>query len=100
MWLTPHAAGGEPAYTLVRELGAGAYELPEAGAVLHIHRLAPGAEVTLPAAHRLYLHLTAGELRLGDALLQAGDEARAGDEGGLTAEAVTGAEFLVWEFAG
>jgi hypothetical protein len=32
--------------------------------------------------------------------LQAGDEARAGDEGGLTAEAVTGAEFLVWEFAG
>ncbi|WP_246212679.1 pirin family protein, partial [Streptomyces abyssomicinicus] len=55
MWLTPRAAGGEPAYTLVRELGAGAYEVPEAGGVLHTYRLAAGDGVSLPGAGSLYL---------------------------------------------
>ncbi|MER5479056.1 pirin family protein [Streptomyces sp. NPDC002734] len=98
MWLTPVAAGGEPAYTLVRELGAGAYELPEAGAVLHIHRLAAGENVVLPDTGSLYLHLATGELVLEGRVLAPGDAARLSDEKGLVAEAADAAEFLVWEF--
>jgi redox-sensitive bicupin YhaK (pirin superfamily) len=100
MWLTPRAAGGEPAYTLVRELATGAYELPEAGAVLHIHRLARGADVALPEADRLYVHLVSGELLLHGERLEPGDAARVTAERGLTAEAAEAAEFLAWEFTG
>jgi redox-sensitive bicupin YhaK (pirin superfamily) len=98
MWLTPREAGGDPAYTLVRELGAGAYELPEAGAVLHVHRLAAGENVVLPDAGSLYLHLACGELRLAGEALASGDAARISEERGLVAEAAEAAEFLVWEF--
>jgi redox-sensitive bicupin YhaK (pirin superfamily) len=98
MWLTPREAGGEPAYTLVRELGVGAYELPEAGAVLHTYRLTAGENVTLPDAGSLYLHLASGELRVAREVLTPGDAARVSGEKGLVAEAVEAAEFLAWEF--
>ncbi|MDH6227139.1 redox-sensitive bicupin YhaK (pirin superfamily) [Streptomyces sp. MJP52] len=98
MWLTPRAAGGEPGYTLVRELGSGAYELPEAGAVLHTYRLHPGENVALPGAGSLYLHLASGELRVGGEALASGDAVRVTGERALTAEAAAVAEFLVWEF--
>ncbi|MGW0928686.1 pirin family protein [Streptomyces sp. NPDC002644] len=112
MWLAPREdVPGEPAYRLVRELRTGAYELPEAGAVLHIHRLAAGDNVALPwagseagsragsAGGSLYVHLASGELRVGGEPLTAGDAARITGEGVLTAEAAAPAEFLVWEFA-
>jgi redox-sensitive bicupin YhaK (pirin superfamily) len=100
MWLAPReGVPGEPAYRLVRELRAGAYELPEARAVLHIHRLAAGGNVALPDAGSLYVHLASGELRVGGEPLTAGDAARITGEGALTAEAAAPAEFLVWEFA-
>nr|WP_037708904.1 pirin family protein [Streptomyces griseus] len=97
MWLAPRETGGDPSYTLVREL-PGRYDLPAAGAVLRVHRPAAGERVPLPAADAVYVHVVRGAVGLAGEELTAGDAARITAEAELTAVAAAPAELLVWEF--
>lgn len=99
MWLAPRETGGEPAYTLVRDL-PGRYDLPAAGATLHVHRLEPGEEAELPGAAALYVHLVRGTVAVAGEELAPGDAARVTDAAGLTLRATAAAEALVWESGG
>ncbi|MFB6815612.1 pirin family protein [Streptomyces sp. NPDC056347] len=100
MWLAPLEPGGEPAYTIVPGLaGADApYALPAAGALLRVHRPAPGERVVLPHAPKVYVQIVSGAVRLGGEELGPGDSVRISDEPSpeLAADA-EGTEFLVWE---
>ncbi len=116
MWLAPLEPGGEPAYTTVPELAdATPYALPAAGAVLHVRRPAGGERTPLPDAPRAYVHVVAGEVRIGGAssmesggeapgggaVLRSGDAARITGETGLDLTATAGpAEVLIWELPG
>lgn len=111
MWLAPLASGasdsfgGEPSYEIVRGIAdATPYAVPEAGAMLHVRRLAAGERTAVPDAAYVYAHVVRGEVRLESEpskaeWLAAGDSARITDAAGVTAEAVTDAELLVWEMA-
>ncbi|MFD8011784.1 pirin family protein [Streptomyces sp. NPDC058955] len=99
MWLAPLEPGGDPAYTLTRDL-PGAYAVPAAGATLRVHRPAEGEEVPLPDADTLYVHVVRGAVALADRELRAGDAARITAEKALRATATEAAELLVWEFRG
>lgn len=101
MWLAPLEAGGEPSYTTVPGIADSTpYALPEAGAMLHVRRLAPDERTAVPDAARAYVHVVRGEVRLGEDQLAAGDAARITGRRGLEVVAVTPAEVLVWELAG
>ncbi|MZD10117.1 cupin domain-containing protein [Streptomyces sp. SID5785] len=98
MWLAPREAGGEPAYEVVRGIADSTpYDVPEAGALLHVRRLAAGERTRLPAAPHVYVHVVGGEVTLGDADLAPGDAARLTAEDGPEVLAATAAELLVWE---
>ncbi|MFD4372161.1 pirin family protein [Streptomyces sp. NPDC058486] len=100
MWLAPRETGGEPAYELIRSL-PGRHDLPAAGAVLHVHRLARGEGTGLPAAYSLYVHVVRGAVRLAGETLTEGDAARIeAGEAAPAVEAAEAAELLVWEFRG
>ncbi|MFE7134165.1 pirin family protein [Streptomyces sp. NPDC057638] len=97
MWLAPLAAGGSPAYDVVRALGDGVpFPLPGAGAVLRVHRLAPGARAEAPAAPWVHLQVVRGTARLLGEDLATGDAARlTGPAGPLVlAGGAEGAEVL------
>ncbi|MFJ9644945.1 pirin family protein [Streptomyces sp. NPDC004244] len=97
-WLAPLVPGGEPAYRLVRGLADGTpYEVPAAGAVLHVRRPGAGEHVAVPAAERVYLHVVRGDLRLDGVELGPGDSARITGEQGLQAVAGSPGELLIWE---
>ncbi|WP_407697389.1 pirin family protein [Streptomyces kebangsaanensis] len=99
MWLTPLRPGGEPHYEVVRDTTS--YAVPEAGATLHVRRLAAGERTAVPDAAYVYVHVVRGEVRLGEDRLGPGDSARITDAaGGLEAVGVTDAELLMWEMAG
>lgn len=99
MWLAPLEPGGDPSYTTVPGIADSTpYALPEAGAMLHVRRLAEGERTAVPDSPKVYVHVVAGEVRLGDEELAAGDAARISGEAGL--ELVGGggaAEVLMWE---
>ncbi|MEU8434611.1 pirin family protein [Streptomyces sp. NPDC029216] len=98
MWLAPLAAGGEPSYEVVRDLVDGTpYEVPAAGAVLHVRRPAAGERVPVPDAERVYLHVVHGDLRLDGAELGPGDSARITGEKNLEITAGSPGELLIWE---
>ncbi|MFE2150927.1 pirin family protein [Streptomyces lavendulae] len=98
MWLAPLTAGGEPVYEVVRGLADGTpYEVPAAGAVLHVRRPGAGERVPVPAAERVYLHVVRGDLRLDGAELGPGDSARITGEKGLEITAGSPGELLIWE---
>ncbi|MFJ8211411.1 pirin family protein [Streptomyces sp. NPDC096033] len=98
MWLAPLAAGGEPSYEVVRGLVDGTpYEVPAAGAVLHVRRPGAGERVPVPEAERVYLHVVHGDLRLDGAELGPGDSARITAEKGLEVTAGSPCELLIWE---
>ncbi|WP_406182604.1 pirin family protein [Streptomyces sp. NBC_01006] len=98
IWLAPLAAGGEPSYALVRQIADGApYEIPAAGAVLHVRRPGAGERVAVPAAERIYLHVVRGDLRLDGEELGPGDAARITGEQGLEIVAGSPGELLIWE---
>ncbi|PZT74931.1 MULTISPECIES: pirin family protein [unclassified Streptomyces] len=98
MWLAPLEAGGEPAYTTVPGMtDATPYELPAAGAVLHVRRLDRGGRAPVPDAPRAYLHVVRGTVRVGGEELTAGDAARVTGGSGLELCAADPAEVLVWE---
>ncbi|MGX1514170.1 redox-sensitive bicupin YhaK (pirin superfamily) [Streptomyces collinus] len=100
MWLTPHEPGGEPAYEIVRGIADSTpYAVPEAGAMLHVRRLAAGERTAVPDGAYVYVHVVRGGVRLGDEELGAGDAARVTNAEALDAVAVTRAEVLVWEMA-
>ncbi|GGV77797.1 hypothetical protein GCM10015535_11620 [Streptomyces gelaticus] len=98
MWLAPLEAGGEPSYTIVPGLSEDApYALPAAGALLHVRRPATGERAAVPDAARVYVHVVAGSVRLGDEELEPGDSVRITGETGLELVATGSAEVLMWE---
>lgn len=98
MWLTPLRSGGDPRYELVRDVSDSTpYDVPEAGARLHVRRLAAGERTAVPEAAYVYVHVVRGEVRLDEASLGPGDAARITDAEGLEAVGVTDTELLLWE---
>jgi redox-sensitive bicupin YhaK (pirin superfamily) len=98
MWLAPLTPGGDPVYEVVHGIADSTpYAVPEAGAMLHVRRLAAGERTALPDAPYLYVHVVRGELRLDGEELGPGDAARITDAKDLEAVAATRAELLVWE---
>ncbi|MGA5064565.1 pirin family protein [Streptomyces exfoliatus] len=96
MWLAPLSPGGEPSYEVVRNLD-GPYDLPEAGAVLHVHRLTAGAGIPVPEAGHVYVHVVRGSVRLDGEDLGPGDAARLTQPKGQALLATSDAEALLWE---
>ncbi len=77
MWLAPLEPGGSPSYTTVPGIADSTpYALPEAGAMLHVRRLAAGERTAVPDAARAYVHVIGGEVRLDGETLSPGDAAR------------------------
>ncbi|WP_330342945.1 pirin family protein [Streptomyces sp. NBC_00557] len=100
MWLAPLEPGGEPAYEIVPGIAdATPYAVPEAGAMLHVRRLAPAERTAVPDAAHVYVHVVRGAVRLGEERLDAGDSARMTGAAGVEAVAVTPAEVLMWEMS-
>ncbi|MEV5434562.1 pirin family protein [Streptomyces sp. NPDC052682] len=100
MWLAPRDPGGEPCYEVVRGIADSTpYALPEAGAVLHVRRLAAGERTAVPDGAYVYAHVVRGEVRLDGERLGPGDAARVTDAKDLQAQAVTRAELLLWEMS-
>jgi len=100
MWLAPLTPGGDPSYEIVPGIADSTpYAVPEAGAMLHVRRLAPGERTAVPDGAYVYVHVTRGELRLAAETLGPGDAARITEAEDLEAEAVTAAEALIWEMA-
>ncbi len=98
MWLAPLQPGGEPSYEVVRGIADSTpYALPEAGAMLHVRRLAAGGRTAVPDAAHAYVHVVRGAVRLDGEDLGPGDAARLTDAEGVDATAATEAELLVWE---
>ncbi|MGX1311935.1 redox-sensitive bicupin YhaK (pirin superfamily) [Streptomyces calvus] len=98
MWLAPLQPGGEPSYEVVRGIADSTpYALPEAGAMLHVRRLAAGGRTAVPDAAYAYVHVVRGAVRLDGEDLGPGDAARLTDAEGVDATAATEAELLVWE---
>ncbi|MEU0223492.1 pirin family protein [Streptomyces sp. NPDC006284] len=100
MWLAPLTPGGEPAYEIVPGIADSTpYAVPEAGAMLHVRRLAAGERTAVPDGAYVYVHVVRGSVRLDAEHLEAGDAARVTGAAGVDAVAVTPAEVLVWEMA-
>lgn len=101
MWLAPLEPGGEPSYTTVPGIADSTpYALPEAGAMLHVRRLAAGERTAVPDAARAYVHVIDGKVRLGGETLGPGDAARITGAVGLELVAEVPAQVLVWELSG
>ncbi|MFE5945429.1 pirin family protein [Streptomyces sp. NPDC056480] len=109
MWLAPLSPGGEPSYEVVRGLGE-PYDLPAAGARLHVRRPSAGESVAVPAADLVYVHVVRGTVGFGEEEpgaesgegpdsepLRPGDAARITDARGHTLVATSDAEVLIWE---
>ncbi|MET9060224.1 pirin family protein [Streptomyces antibioticus] len=100
MWLAPLDPGGDPSYEIVRGIAdATPYAVPEAGAMLHLRRLAAGERTAVPDAPYVYVHVVRGTARLDGVELGPGDAARITDAKDLTAAGVSASELLVWEMA-
>ncbi|MFF7854000.1 pirin family protein [Streptomyces sp. NPDC007904] len=99
MWLAPREPGGEPFYEVVRGIADSTpYALPEAGAMLHVRRLAAGERTAVPDAAHVYAHVVRGEVTLAGETLATGDAARITDARDVEAAAAgTAAELLLWE---
>jgi hypothetical protein len=67
-------------------------------AALHVARLGPGENVTVPDAPFVHVYVTRGQLDLeAGGLLDAGDAARLTAAGGRRLGAVEASEVLIWE---
>ena len=100
MWLAPLTPGGDPSYEIVHGIADSTpYAVPEAGAMLHVRRLAAGERTAVPDGPYVYVHVVRGEVRLDGEELGPGDAARVTDAKDVDAVAVTRAELLVWEMS-
>lgn len=100
MWLAPRDPGGDPGYEIVHGIADSTpYAVPEAGAMLHLRRLRAGERTAVPDGAFVYVHVVRGEVRLDGEELGPGDAARVTDAKDLEAQALTGAELLMWEMA-
>ncbi|MEV5610480.1 pirin family protein [Streptomyces sp. NPDC052225] len=100
MWLAPVDPGGDPLYEVVHGIADSTpYDVPAAGAMLHVRRLTAGERTALPVAPYVYLHVVHGGVRLGDVRLEPGDAVRITDEAALEASTTEGAHLLVWEMS-
>lgn len=117
MWIAPERAGLEPGYAerdFTDELASGqlvtvvsglpdhadgtAVSIANPSVALHIARLHPESEVTLPAAPHGHLYVARGDLRLAEsARLTEGDAVRTNDSDALDVRTEGGAEILFWE---
>ncbi|MER5209243.1 pirin family protein [Streptomyces sp. NPDC002838] len=98
MWLAPLEPGGDPSYEIVHGIADSTpYAVPEAGAMLHVRRLAAGERTAVPDGPYVYVHVVRGEVGLDDERLGPGDAARITDAKDLEAVGVTEAELLMWE---
>ncbi|WP_405885527.1 pirin family protein [Streptomyces sp. NBC_01136] len=98
MWLAPLSPGGEPSYEVVHGIADSTpYAVPEAGAMLHVRRLAEGERTAVPDAPFVYVHVVRGEVLLDGEELGPGDAARITDAKNLEALAGAPAELLLWE---
>ncbi|MEY9844417.1 redox-sensitive bicupin YhaK (pirin superfamily) [Streptacidiphilus sp. BW17] len=117
MWVLPDEAGVTPGYeqleidaellsgSLVtvasgmdRHRDATAIRIRNRHAALHVARLRPGQQVTLPEAPFLHLFVTSGAVEVeGVGLLGQSDAARFTATGGQRVVAVEPSEILVWE---
>ncbi|CAL9561206.1 pirin family protein [Streptomyces sp. enrichment culture] len=102
MWLAPLEPGGEPSYQVVRGIADSTpYALPEAGAMLHVRRLAAGERTAVPDAAYVYAHVVRGVVTLDGEDLGPGDAARlTGTEDVAAVAADAPAELLLWEMRG
>ena len=101
MWLAPRDPGGDPAYEIVHGIADSTpYAVPEAGAMLHVRRLAAGERTAVPDGPHVYVHVVRGEVGLDGEQLGPGDAARITDAKDMEALAATDAELLIWEMAG
>ncbi|MFF8634866.1 pirin family protein [Streptomyces pilosus] len=102
MWLAPLEPGGEPSYQVVRGIADSTpYALPEAGAMLHVRRLAAGERTAVPDAAYVYVHVVRGVVTLDGEDLGPGDAARlTGTEDVAAVAADAPAELLLWEMRG
>ncbi|NUP21306.1 MAG: cupin domain-containing protein [Streptomyces sp.] len=100
-WLAPLTPGGDPAYEIVHGIADSTpYAVPEAGAMLHVRRLATGERTAVPDGAFLYVHVVRGEVRLDGEELGPGDAARITDAKDVEAVGLSAAELLVWEMSG
>ncbi|MFE9438110.1 pirin family protein [Streptomyces sp. NPDC006602] len=101
MWLAPLEPGGDPSYEIVHGIADSTpYAVPEAGAMLHVRRLAVGERTAMPDGAYTYVHVVRGEVTLGGEEFGPGDAARITDAKDLEAVGATAAELLIWELAG
>ncbi|WP_307680032.1 pirin family protein [Streptomyces sp. V4I2] len=101
MWLAPLEPGGDPSYDIVHGIADSTpYAVPEAGAMLHVRRLAAGERTAVPDGAYAYVQVVRGEVALDGEELAPGDAARITDAKDLEAVGVTGAELLIWEMTG
>jgi redox-sensitive bicupin YhaK (pirin superfamily) len=100
-WLAPLTPGGDPSYEVVHGIADSTpYAVPQAGAMLHVRRLGAGERTAVPDGAFVYVHVVRGEVRLGDAVLAAGDAVRITAAEGVEAVGVSAAELLMWEMSG
>ncbi|MCX4701094.1 MULTISPECIES: pirin family protein [Streptomyces] len=98
MWLAPLEPGGDPSYDIVHGIADSTpYAVPEAGAMLHVRRLAAGERTAVPDGPYAYVQVVRGEVALDGEELTPGDAARITDAKDLEAVGVTAAELLIWE---
>ncbi|MEU4130880.1 pirin family protein [Streptomyces wuyuanensis] len=101
IWLAPKDPGGRPSYEIVRGIAdATPYAVPEAGAMLHVRRLAGDERTAVPDAPFVYVHVVRGVVRIDGEALGPGDAARITDADGLELTAAAPAEVLMWELSG
>ncbi|MFE7772655.1 pirin family protein [Streptomyces sp. NPDC057445] len=101
MWLAPKDPGGEPSYETVRGIADSTpYAVPEAGAMLHVRRLAADERTAVPDAPFVYVHVVRGVVRLAGEELGPGDAVRITEAEGLELAAAAAAEVLMWELSG
>jgi quercetin 2,3-dioxygenase len=114
MWVQPDESGIDPSYQH-REIGAdeldgrlvavasgmpgrdAAISIHNRSTTLHVARLRPGHELTLPSAPYLHLFVARGQLTIGGADLAEGDTVRMTASTGAQVVARESAEILVWE---
>jgi redox-sensitive bicupin YhaK (pirin superfamily) len=91
MWLHPAELSGSTAYDVTRGSALSPLRQPES--VLHVGR----AELALPEAPFVYVHVVHGTVTLGGRTLGEGDAARVSGSAGTVVRPEGPAEFLVWE---